>query len=60
MYITLRDFRSHVSQLEEMGHKELAVRLAQEYLDKYANGLNIYVGEVQRITNTSRETKLIG
>jgi hypothetical protein len=55
--MTLRDFRSHVGLLKALDQEALAGRLAQDYLDKYVVGLNVYVGQVQRITNTSRETK---
>jgi hypothetical protein len=58
--MTLRDFRSHVGLLKSLDQEALAGRLAQDYLDKYAAGLNEYVGQVQRITNTSRETKESG
>lgn len=57
MRITLRDFRAHVSQLKALDQKELAVQLAQDYLNKYAEGLNDYVQQVHHITSTSRETK---
>ena len=58
MRITLRDFRTHVFQLKELDQKALAVRLAQDYLDKYTAGLNQYVNQVHRITRTSRETNV--
>lgn len=57
MHITLRDFRPHVSPLKDLGRQDLAARLTQDYLNKYAQGLNIYVQQVHRITNTSPETK---
>ncbi len=58
MQITLRDFRAHVYQLKGLDQKELAICLAQDYLDKYATGLNRYVSQVHHITRTSRETNL--
>ncbi|MCB0227038.1 MAG: hypothetical protein KDI02_25290, partial [Anaerolineae bacterium] len=58
MRITLRDFRPHVQQLIRADQKELAIRLAQDYLDAYADGLNTYIRDLQRITETSRETRL--
>ncbi len=58
MRISLRDFRPHVGQLIACGHKDLAARLAQDYLDAYAHGLNRYVQELRRITQASRETIL--
>lgn len=57
MRITLRDFRPHVRLLEACGHKELAVRLAQDYLDTYAGGLNRFIRDLLRITQASRETR---
>jgi hypothetical protein len=59
MRITLRDFRPHVTLLQAVGHRSLAVRIAQHYLDTYAQGLNEYVYQVRRITHTSRETYLL-
>ncbi len=59
MHITLRDFRPHVSSLIAAGHKNLALRMAQDYLDAYVNGLNDFVQDLQRIVLTSRETRLV-
>ncbi len=58
MRITLRDFRPHVVLLESVGRKDLAVRIAQDYLDSYARGLNSFIDDLRRITETSRETRL--
>ncbi|MFN8453277.1 MAG: hypothetical protein U0401_01170 [Anaerolineae bacterium] len=58
MRISLRDFRPHVGQLIACGHKEMAARLAQDYLDAYAQGLNRFAQELRRITQASRETQL--
>ncbi|HKJ39936.1 MAG TPA: hypothetical protein VJ972_14260, partial [Anaerolineales bacterium] len=49
MHITLRDFRPHVAVLHNIGRKDLADLIAQDYLDAYAQGLNQYVQEVTRI-----------
>lgn len=57
MRITLRDFRPHVSPLVAAGHSEIARRLAQDYLDDYAHGLNRYVRELRQVTLASRETR---
>jgi hypothetical protein len=57
MYITLRDFRPHVGLLVACGRKDLAARIAQDYLDAYARGLNEYIHDLQRITRASRETR---
>jgi hypothetical protein len=59
MTITLRDFRPHVGLLNAAGAKALATRLAQDYLDSYTQGLNKFILELQRITETSRETRLV-
>lgn len=59
MRISLRDFRPHVTLLEKIGRKELALRLTQNYLDAYAHGLNSYIKELQQITQASRETQLV-
>jgi hypothetical protein len=58
MRITLRDFRPHVSQLTQVGRKDLATDIVQDYLQAYARGLNTFVGDLGRITQTSRETGL--
>lgn len=55
MRITMRDFRPHVPALIEVGHKALAVKMAQHYLDTYAEGLDAYVRELRRIAMASRE-----
>ncbi len=57
MHINLRDFRPHVAALREIGRKDLADLIAQDYLDAYAIGLNQYVRDVARITRASRETQ---
>lgn len=57
MRISLRDFRPHVKNLLDAGHKELAHFVAQDYLDAYVNGLNVYVEELARVTLASRETQ---
>jgi hypothetical protein len=57
MRMSLRDFRLHVGMLEAVGHKELATRIVQDYLDTYAHGLNNFVRDLQRITLASRETR---
>lgn len=58
MRITLRDFRPHVQELIQADQTEIATRIAQDYLDAYADGLNTYIRDLQRITETSRETRL--
>lgn len=56
MRLSLRDFRPHVALLAACGHKDLASRLAQHYLDTYAQGLNQFIRELRQITQASRET----
>lgn len=58
MRLTLRDFRPHVRGLVLAGRQDLANRIAQEYLDTYAVGLNQFVTELRRITVASRETRM--
>jgi hypothetical protein len=49
MKITLRDFRPHVTALHDIGRRDLANLIAQDYLDAYIQGLNQYVQEVTQI-----------
>lgn len=55
MRLSLRDFRPHVALLAACGHKDLASRLAQHYVDTYAQGLNQFIRELRQITQASRE-----
>ncbi len=57
MHLSLRDFRPHVRLLDEAGQRHVAVQMAQEYLDVYAQGLNEFVSDLHRITVFSRETR---
>ncbi|MFC1976250.1 hypothetical protein ACFLXQ_07615 [Chloroflexota bacterium] len=56
MRVSLRDFRPHVSLLEKIGRKDLAVRITQDYLDAFARGMNNFMADLHRITQASRET----
>jgi hypothetical protein len=56
VHLSLRDFRPHVGPLIAAGRQDLGQRIAQDYLDGYAHGLNAYVRELSRITLASRET----
>jgi len=56
LHLSLRDFRPHVGPLIAAGRRDLTQRIAQDYLDSYAQGLNRYVRELSRITLASRET----
>jgi hypothetical protein len=58
MRISLRDFRPHVGQLIAADQKEVAVQIVEDYLNAYVTGLNRYILDLQRITETSRETRL--
>jgi hypothetical protein len=58
MRITLRDFRPHVAPMVACGQRELAKRLAEDYVGSYARGLNVYIQELLHVTRTSRETRL--
>jgi len=57
MHISLRDFRPHVVVLLENGYQDLANFVAQDYLNSYASGLNLFVRDLMRITIASRETR---
>jgi hypothetical protein len=59
MRVTLRDFRPHVALLESAGQRDLARRLAEDYLSAYVRGLNQYVLDLRRMTISSRETRLL-
>ena len=54
MHISLRDFRPHVWELSEMGRRDLAVWITRDYLDAYVRGLNRYIKELLRLTQTRR------
>ncbi len=58
MHITLRDFRPHVALLDTIGEQTLAQKIAQDYLDSYAHGLNAYIFELMRIAMATPETNL--
>jgi len=58
MHISLRDFRPHIGLLEACGCRDLAVRMAQDYLEAYVRGLNTFIRDLQRVTLASRETRL--
>ncbi len=47
--MTLRDFRPHVVDLERLGQRELAQALTQDYLDAYANSVDLLIHRIQRI-----------
>jgi hypothetical protein len=49
MHVNLRDFRPFVPELWELGEEELAVALAQDYLNRYARGLNSFANRLHQI-----------
>jgi hypothetical protein len=57
MRVSLRDFRPHVASLRAIGRSDLADQITRDYLDSYANGFNIYIRDLQRITAASRKTQ---
>ncbi len=46
LHISLRDFRPHVGVLIGIGRSDLAQLMAQDYLDKYAQGFNTFMEEL--------------
>jgi hypothetical protein len=54
--IHLRDFRPHVQTLHNIGRRDLAMLIAQDYLDAYAEGFNRYIRDLARITTASRRS----
>jgi hypothetical protein len=59
MHISLRDFRPHVAALRAIGRRDLADRIAQDYLHAYINGFNAYISDLHRITEASRKTQFL-
>jgi hypothetical protein len=59
MHISLRDFRPHVAALRMVGRRDLADRIAQDYLHAYINGFNTYISDLHRITEASRKTQFL-
>jgi hypothetical protein len=57
MHILLRDFRPHVGMLEACGCRDMAARIAQDYLDAYAQGLNSFIRDLRFVTLANRETR---
>ncbi|MDM8528389.1 hypothetical protein QUF58_09285, partial [Anaerolineales bacterium HSG24] len=58
MRLTLRDARPHVAMLQAVEQGDLATAITQDYLDGYADGLNQYIKDLWRITESSRETRM--
>jgi len=54
--VTLRDFRPHVGALESYGNRELAVYMAQDYVESYAHEFNRFVTNLLRIASGSWQT----
>jgi hypothetical protein len=58
MRLSLRDFRPHVAALHRAGRRDLANRIAFDYLTAYISSFNAYIRDLQRITIASRRTQL--
>ncbi len=59
MHLSLRDFRPHVGALIRIGRGALAQRMTQDFLDAYANSLNQYIVELNRIIGLRRPPTVI-
>ena len=57
VHISLRDFRSHISALFDIGEENLAHAITQDYLDSYVAGLLQYVTDLRKITVTTTKRK---
>ena len=51
MRISLRDFRPHVRLLHQIEQNTLATRIAQDYLESYARGLNQWIAEIRQMVS---------
>ncbi|NDJ78869.1 MAG: hypothetical protein GYB65_21670 [Chloroflexi bacterium] len=58
MRVSLRDFRPHVGMLTNVGRRDLAARITQDYLDAYVRGLNTWINDIQRMALASRGMKV--
>ncbi len=58
VHLSLRDFRPHVTVLHENSLSALADLIAQDFLDSYVDGFNLFIRELREITVASRETQL--
>lgn len=54
MRLGLRDFRPHVSGLINLGQRDLAQAMTQDYLDSYVQGFNQYIRELRHIHQGNR------
>lgn len=50
LHISLRDFRPHNTLLVKAGYLDMGDRIAQDYLDDYADRLNTFIAELHQIT----------
>src|SRR5262249_27308593 len=57
IHVSLRDFRPHVQVLQDIGMSSLADLIAQDFLDSYTDGFNLFIRELREITVASRETR---
>ena len=58
VHVSLRDFRPHVTVLYDNDMAALAELIAQDFLDSYVDGFNLFIRELREITVASRETQL--
>ncbi|MBE2192843.1 MAG: hypothetical protein IAE83_01575 [Anaerolinea sp.] len=57
VHVSLRDFRPHVEALQAAAMGSLADLIAQDFLDSYTDGFNLFIRELREITAASRETR---
>lgn len=57
MHINLRDFRPHVGPLILAGYEDLAQRLAQDYVESYAQTLNRLAGQLSEMAVAEDEMR---
>lgn len=56
LHLTLRDARPHVTALQQVGHGDLAERIADDLLTQFSVGFNSFVRDLHRIVTASRES----
>ncbi len=54
--IHLRDFRPHAQALHNIGRRDLATLITQDYLDAYVEGFNRFIRDLTRIASASRKS----
>jgi hypothetical protein len=53
LHLSLRDFRSHVAALQQLGKIDLAELMLKDYLDSFARGFNEFVARLLDLLNTT-------